>query len=134
MLPDSLAHVDESPRTRMVLVVDDEPHIRELIRVVLVAGGFEVVGAGNADEAVAFYRANPGRVDLVLSDVQMPGCTGPELAVELRAISPEVRILLMSGFTGTQPPPPSLPKDIQVLEKPFKLDRLLAAVRAAIET
>jgi DNA-binding NtrC family response regulator len=131
-MPDPVATSDRSRRAPTILVVDDEPHVREFVRVVLAQGGYEVVAVSTADEALALYKADPARIDLVLSDVLMPGGTGPELAVALRAISPDVRVLLMSGFTGDRPHPESLPQDIAVLEKPFRLDGLLAAVSAAV--
>jgi DNA-binding NtrC family response regulator len=131
-MPDPVTSIDSERRAPTVLVVDDEPHVREFVRVVLAQGGYQVVAVSTADEALALYRADPARIDLVLSDVLMPGRTGPELAVALRAISPEVRVLLMSGFTGDRPHPESLPTDIAVLEKPFRLDGLLAAVSAAV--
>jgi DNA-binding NtrC family response regulator len=131
MPPDPSANVVDS-RAATVLVVEDEPHVRELVRLVLAQGGYEVVAASDAEEALALYRADPARIDLVLSDVLMPGLSGAELAAQLRAISPEIPVILMSGFTGDRIDPDSLPPDIEVLEKPFKLDRLLAAVGAAV--
>src|SRR5687767_4727208 len=115
-MPDPVTSADRVPRAPTILVVDDEPHVREFVRVALAQGGYQVVAVATADEALALYQADPARIDLVLSDVLMPGRTGPELAVELRAISPEVRVLLMSGFTGDRPHPESLPQDIAVLE------------------
>jgi DNA-binding NtrC family response regulator len=131
-MPDPVASPNIARRAHTILVVDDEPHVRDFVRVVLSQGGYQVVTVPTADEALAVFEADPARIDLVLSDVLMPGRTGPELAVALRAIAPDVRVLLMSGFTGDRPHPESLPNDIEVLEKPFKLERLLTAVDAAV--
>ena len=131
MPPDPPETVIDS-RAATVLVVEDEPHVRELVRVVLAQGGYAVVAASDAEEALALYRTDPARIDLVLSDVLMPGLSGAELATQLRTITPDVPVILMSGFTGDRIDPDSLPPDIKVLEKPFKLDRLLAAVGAAV--
>jgi two-component system, cell cycle sensor histidine kinase and response regulator CckA len=132
MPPGPTTTTDTSRRGRTILVVDDEPHVREFVRMVLAQSGYEVVAVAGATDAMAVYRADPARIDLVLSDVLMPGQTGPELALALREITPDVPVLLMSGFTGDKIHHVALPKDIEVLEKPFKLDRLLAAVSAAV--
>jgi CheY-like chemotaxis protein len=132
MPPDPPATTVDSRGVSTVLVVEDEPHVRELVRAVLARGGYAVVAASDAEEALALYRADPARIDLVLSDVLMPGRSGAELATQLRTITPHVPVLLMSGYTGGRVEACSLPPDIQVLEKPFKLDGLLAAVAAAV--
>ena len=62
----------------------------------------------------------------------MPGRSGAELAIQLRAISPDIRVILMSGFPGDRFDPDVLPPDIEVLQKPFKLEHLLAAVNSAV--
>ena len=82
---------------------------------------------------MALFRADPARVDLVLTDVVLPTRTGPELAAELRLVRPDVRVLFMSGYTGgTASHPVELPPGTPFLEKPFSLDRLLHAVDEAV--
>jgi DNA-binding NtrC family response regulator len=132
MPPDPSERFVDSRRPPTVLVVEDEPHVRELVRAVLAQGGYAVVAASNAEEALDLYRADPARIDLVLSDVLMPGRSGAELATQLRDITPHVPVILMSGLTGGRVDPAILPPDIKLLEKPFKLDGLLAAVGAAV--
>lgn len=131
MPPDSTAAADVPRARRAILVVDDEPQVRDFVRTVLTQSGYEVAAVSDADEALAAFTADPGRFRLVLSDVQMPGRSGPELAVALRAADPSVRILLMSGFAGDKSELVSLPSDVRILAKPFKMDQLLAAVAAA---
>ena len=131
MPPDPTAGADAPRVRRAVLVVDDEPQVRDFVRTLLTQNGYEVVAASGADEALAAFAAAPARFRLVLSDVQMPGRTGPELAVALRAIDPAIPVLLMSGFAGDRTLGVALPPDVRVLAKPFKMDQLLAAVAAA---
>jgi PAS domain S-box-containing protein len=117
-----------------VLLVDDEEAVREFIRIVLTQGGYSVFSVADARQALELFRTEPERFSLVLSDVRMPGRSGIELAADLRAITPEVPIVFMSGFTGsTVGPAPALPPGALVLEKPFTLDTLLKTVKAAIQ-
>jgi DNA-binding response OmpR family regulator len=132
MPADPLAATDGSPRTRTILVVDDEPDVRDFVRRVLTQGGYQVIVAARADEALALFQDNRRRFDLVISDVLMPGSSGAELALALRELQSDLRIVLMSGFTGDRLHPNLLPRDIPILEKPFKVERLLATVHAAL--
>jgi CheY-like chemotaxis protein len=112
----------------IVLLVEDEDGVREFVRFVLEQNGYVVVPAADGEAALALFRADPGRFDLVLSDVLMPHRTGPELAAELRRLRPGIPVVFMSGFTGDAPPGAA---PVVLLEKPFSPDCLLAAVAAA---
>src|SRR3954447_10988240 len=79
----------------MILVVDDEPTIRELLRTVLEADGYDVAAVASADAALAV--AERRRVDLVLSDLSMPGASGLDLLLELRARRLRVPFVLVTG-------------------------------------
>jgi two-component system, cell cycle sensor histidine kinase and response regulator CckA len=111
-----------------VLLVEDEDAVRELTRRILAGGGFSCLDARDGDSALALYRESPGDVDLLLTDVVMPGMSGPELAAR---IGDTVPVVFMSGFAGDALP--QLPAGAApLLEKPFSADELLAAVRAAL--
>jgi two-component system KDP operon response regulator KdpE len=109
-----------------ILVVDDAPMVRTVTRRMLESGGYEVIEAADAAEALRLFEQERPRV--VLSDVVMPGMRGTDLARALRAIEPGVAVILVSGDTGTEPTGAS---DL-FLEKPFSIDTLLEAVRAAL--
>ncbi|MBL8480920.1 MAG: PAS domain-containing protein, partial [Rhodocyclaceae bacterium] len=83
-----------------VLVVDDEPALVELVEEMLAECGYEPVGYCSSTAALAAVREQPGRFDAVLSDQTMPGLTGEELARELRALRPDLPVVLMSGFVS----------------------------------
>ena len=110
-----------------VLVVDDDSSILHFVRTTLEQGGFRVQATTSPVEALAAFKAaDSDPFHLVLSDVAMPALTGAELAQELSAHDADVNVIFMSG----QPAPV---REFELLEKPFKAERLLGAVRAALD-
>lgn len=114
-----------------VLVVDDSETMRQLIAYALEPHGFEVSVAGDAEEALGRIADGEGP-DLLLTDVQMPRISGPELAARARDIRPELPVLFVTGdaddvieFEGGAAPS---------LRKPFVAAELVEAVRAALST
>ena len=93
------ALVDVRPAAATVLVVEDEPPIRHLVVTTLRRKGYRVLHAASAAEALDVARAESGTIDLLLTDVSMPGASGLELARTLAAERPGMRIVVMSGFT-----------------------------------
>ncbi len=85
----------EAPR---ILVVDDEPFIRDLVREFLCMAGYEVEIAGNGNEAMVLFEN--GRFDLVLTDLMMPEKEGIETIQEMKLLAPELKIIAMSGRGG----------------------------------
>ena len=121
-----------APRPLTVLLAEDEDGVRAFVRQVLEQAGYAVLPAADADEAERTFRTDPDRVGLLLTDVLMPGRTGPELAAALRAVRPGLRVLFMSGFPGGPGlAPDPLPPGAGLLDKPFSIDRLLHAVADA---
>jgi CheY-like chemotaxis protein len=108
-----------------VLVVDDDVRILALTGEMLRVAGYKVLEANVASEAVLLFERNAAEIDLVLSDVQMPGLTGPQLAARLRQRSPDLPIVFMSGCTGDCAPP-------DVLLKPFKMADLWSKISDAL--
>lgn len=82
-----------------VLVVDDDPAVLRMVKSMLEHAGFNVATARNGADALAVVQAHPGVIDIVLSDVQMPGIDGTELAEKLGQIAKDLPVMLMSGFT-----------------------------------
>lgn len=114
----------------LVLVIDDDRQLRDFVRSVLTANGYEVAEAGDGGPGLAFVR---GRTpDVVLCDVFMPECEGLETIVELRKLVPGTRVVAMSGG-GTVCRLDPLPYAARLgaartLPKPFTDRELLAAV------
>ena len=85
--------------TETIMIVEDDVRVRDLVRLMLESKGYEVLTAGGADEAMQLCAERSGAVDLLLTDVIMPGVNGRVLAEHLAAISPAMRILFMSGYS-----------------------------------
>ncbi|HET7725701.1 MAG TPA: response regulator [Candidatus Limnocylindrales bacterium] len=116
---------------RTLLVVDDEPEVRQLLEAILRRAGHRILTAPHAAAALAAVRAQTGRIDGLVTDVVMPGLTGPELAEQLRGEQPDLRVLFISGLVeDTFLDREELPAATAFLAKPFSPDRLLAAVEA----
>jgi two-component system cell cycle sensor histidine kinase/response regulator CckA len=117
-----------------VLVIDDEPGIRDVAERILLRHGYDVIIATDADEARSFVVRHIGVIDLVLSDVIMPGCNGPELIDQLREVRPDLRVLFMSGYTGTElATRSSMGDEYTLLEKPFSEATLIEAIDGVLK-
>jgi PAS domain S-box-containing protein len=123
-----------SPRAASVLVVDDEQHVRSLVVTVLSNAGYDVLQADSAAAAIELARVRSAPIELLLSDVLMPGTGGPELARTLVAQRRVRRVMFMSGFPGRAfaDDPNGLGAAV-VVHKPFRSHELLASVRLALE-
>ena len=84
--------------TETILLVEDEEAVRRLARVILERGGYQVLEAENPEMALRMANDFEGRIDLLLSDVIMPGSEGPPLALRLAQRRPSIRVLYMSGY------------------------------------
>ncbi len=111
-----------------VLVVEDEDHVRELLREILEDHGFKVLSAARASEAVA--QLQRAHVDLLVTDLVMPQTGGRELAERLRVLTPDLRVLFMSGYADVQPEA----GEARLLAKPFTAQALIDAVHSALDT
>ncbi|MBA2380602.1 MAG: response regulator [Chloroflexi bacterium] len=120
-------------RPATVLVAEDEPSIRALIELVLGREGLRVLAVGDAEEALALAAST--EIDLLVTDVVMPGRSGFELAKALRAGQPHVAVIFMSGYTeaGLSNEAAIARPDV-LLDKPFPPAVLVAAVRRALDT
>ena len=88
-----------SPRTghETVLLVEDEENVRRLLALVLQNNGYQVLEAANGAEALPMFENHPAGIDLVLTDIVMPGMNGVELVQRLHGIRPEIPVVFMSG-------------------------------------
>jgi PAS domain S-box-containing protein len=122
---------DAALRVGTILLVEDEQALLEATRRLLTRAGYNVLTARNGAAALAIASAHEGAIELLLTDVVMPGLTGNQLAVELRALRPAVRVLYMSGFAGPIAEDATQISAADVIDKPFTEHDLLARVAAA---
>jgi len=115
-----------------ILVVEDEPMVRELVCRVLESQGYRVLLAGSGQEALERVRGSEVRPSLLLTDLVLPGLGGEEVARLLRAELPGLKVLLMSGYSDRTPA--TGPGSPRLLAKPFTPAGLALAVRAALDT
>lgn len=122
------------PGSLTILVVEDEQGIRELVREVLTNAGFQVLTAANGEEALRTVEAHGGPVELVLTDLIMPGVDGLQLARRLRTLQPGLKVVLMSGYGEDRiDEAGGLEGEASVLEKPFTGPKLLAKIRELLD-
>ncbi len=121
--------------TETILVVEDEEVVRSLIGRMLRLYGYDVIEAGDGDEALKIIRNHPRSIQLIISDMVMPGLSGPDLVRLLRPHHPETRILYISGYTDSSIQTQiSMEKDASFMQKPFKPEELSLMVRRILDS
>jgi PAS domain S-box-containing protein len=117
-----------------ILVAEDDPAVRALVETLLTSNGYQVIGAPNGQAAVALARQADSPIDLLLTDVSMPGLSGPGLADRLRRLDPELPVLFMSGYADAATVTSRfLEQPGAFIAKPFTPDGLLGRVREVLE-
>ena len=117
------------------MIVEDEAGIRALVRKILKREGYEVLEAGNAEDALAMVAAQGTEVRLLLTDVVLPGMGGRELAQKMIASVPGVKVLYVSGYSDDEDVLAArFPPGARFLQKPFTLSALVGKVREALES
>jgi CheY-like chemotaxis protein len=124
----------EGPAGQTVLVVDDEDSVRETVRRVLVRFGYTVLFAADAELAMSIISEHQPKIDLLLTDVMMPGRSGKELSVWVLERCPTAKVLFMSGSGHDVIAPYGLLEEgVDLIEKPFAIDDLLLRVRSILD-
>jgi two-component system cell cycle sensor histidine kinase/response regulator CckA len=125
------AKKDELWGTGTILLVEDEPMVRSVAERALTRHGYKVLTADNGEEALEILdRGEP--IDLLISDVVMPGMDGPSVVREARKSRPELKILFMSGYAEEQLRKSIDIENVNFLPKPFSVTDLAEATRRAI--
>jgi CheY-like chemotaxis protein len=120
--------------TETILLVEDQPNVRQLAATVLRGCGYQILEAGDAESALTVARNHEAQIDLLLTDVILPGLTGKDLADRLQDVRPGLTVLFMSGYTedviahrGVIDP------GLHYLPKPFTPRRLAEKVREVLD-
>jgi PAS domain S-box-containing protein len=117
-----------------ILLVEDEESLRQLTRRLLVQSGYTVLDAPDAAQALEIARWNHGRIDLLITDMVMPGMSGPVLAERMAGMCPDLKVLFVSGYTEYRANAHGSPAAAtRLLQKPFSRDVLMAKVREVLD-
>ena len=126
----------EGPKVtkQRILIVEDEPHIREMLAEMLEGQNFEVVTAGNGEEALNWLRENDYQVDLIITDVVMPRMDGVELYRRLQREAPHLIIIFISGYAEHVLKKYGFDeKSFRILKKPFTFRQLLEEIKKVLD-
>jgi len=118
----------------MILLVEDEPSVRDVAERILTTAGYRVLTAATPAEAINLFPAHATDISLLLTDVIMPGIDGPALYRQLAALRPELRVVFMSGYSkGIIQATTAYPHTLACIQKPFTADTLLQAIRSTLD-
>ena len=124
----------QNDRSETVLVVEDEDIVRRVTTRILTSQGYKIIEASSGEQALDISSRLKQKVDLLLTDVIMPGISGKSLADTLKKQTPSIRILYMSGYSGNVIAHHGvLSPEIELIEKPFTAETLLAKVREVLD-
>ena len=128
------AGASERSGRRRILLVEDEPFVREATCSILQNAGFEVLPAEDAREAMQVYEECGQSVDLVMTDMVLPGRTGQQLGQDLRQRSPELAVLVTSGYGEAAYEAESPEAHTYFLAKPYSRRALVEKIEAILRT
>jgi CheY-like chemotaxis protein len=128
----SEAPVAERPT---ILVVDDEEDLRDIMRRMLERrGSYATLATGEPDEALSITREHAGKIDVLITDLTLPGASGGELARTIRNLRPGIGVVFVSGLPKDHAVAKGeITEDDILVKKPFTADALLAAVKEALD-
>ena len=128
-----VSKASEAPKHETLLIVEDEPAVRNLVASSLRNDGYELLLATSAEQALEIAEAHNGKIDLLLTDAIMPGRSGIELAKMLVAQRPGLPVMLMSGYTEESLPFDAFEQPLTLLQKPFTPRELRRRLREVLD-
>lgn len=113
-----------------ILIVEDEDAVRSLVSTVLRRKGYEVLETSNGEDALRLFEQRPETIDVIVTDVVMPGMQGMTLVSKIRGLKPGIRVLYMSGYTSNTA---SITSDATFIMKPFTPAALAEKVKELLD-
>ena len=125
---------DDRPVSGTILVVEDEPAVRSALGRILIAGGYKVLSAENGTEALKLFGTGKD-IDLLITDLVMPGIGGRDLARQCSAIRDSLKVIYISGYTrDSLLSPQTFEEGTEFIEKPFTSDAILDRIARVLQT
>jgi two-component system, cell cycle sensor histidine kinase and response regulator CckA len=132
--PGECASESAAQRNETILLVEDEDPVRQVTALLLESLRYRVLQVSSAEEAILLMQANGAGIDLLFTDVEMPGMSGRELADALRARDPFLKVLFQSGYTDDSMVRNRISsEEVAFLHKPFSLKALSKKVREVLD-
>lgn len=122
----------ESRRGSRILLVEDEDAVRRVCLRILEKAGYDVEAVADAAEAGARISQRPEEIDLLLTDVVLPGGSGPRLAEELQEVRPGIPVIFMSGYADEEVEREKISPNVSFLSKPFEVESLRRLVDSVL--
>ncbi len=119
--------------SKIILLVDDEEQVREIVEVLLNTIGYETLSAESGESALRIAEEFPDKIDLLMTDMSMPGMNGLTLAEKMKSLRPDIRIIITSGDSEWIVGKKLSLGDVAFLQKPFSLQELRRKVREVID-
>jgi len=119
-------------KEKLVLLVDDEGMMKEYLEEVMKRHGYRYAAFADPSEALVFVQMNSNKIDLVVTDIKMPGITGYDLAKEVFKINPRIPVILISAYFPSLNAVQEAPNVKRVLSKPLSTKLLVEAVETEI--
>jgi CheY-like chemotaxis protein len=117
-----------------ILIVDDEAAVRHVVQRLLERAGYAVLSAANGEEALALAGQHEGQIDLLITDIVLPGLPGPEIAAQIAETRADIKVLYSSGYPGDEITRRGLDPGAAFVEKPFAPATFLQAVSDLLHT
>jgi CheY-like chemotaxis protein len=117
-----------------ILLVEDEEGVRKLTRHLLELSGYRVLEAAGGEQALEIVAHHQGRIDLLVTDVVMPGMSGPQVARAVQVVYPDIKVLFQSGYTEDTLLRHGIEESRRnFIQKPFRLADLARQIRAVLD-
>ena len=119
--------------SKTILLVDDEPSVRSIVMKILRRAKYTVLEAESGAAAMKVAQSHPDKIDMIITDLYMPGQQGPEVVKELTVVRPGIKVLFISGYADHDVVARTgVPGGANFLQKPFSGQELIAAVVATL--